>query len=148
MGPLSLSGIIIKPLHPPKIVTHHYALPETPWPYSALEPIVLGATNRFIYCASVRFGSLERITADRVNESLIELLDGIICPLTQRTTVIQEIDATSRKVRSTMIPYTKEVPIEDVSLDGTYIEVYNLMRNFQCEEVVTMSQEETKKAFS
>jgi hypothetical protein len=148
MGPLVLSGIIVKPLHPPKIVTHHYALPETPWPYPVLEPIVLGAINRFIYCASARFGTLEPITADIVDHQFLPLLDGVTCPLMTRGTVVREIDSVSTTIGSTMVPYTEEVPIEEVSLIGTYIEVYNLARNFQDDNEQEMSSEETKTALS
>jgi hypothetical protein len=146
VGPLSLSSDVVRPLHPPKIVTSHYALRETPWPYHTFEPIVLGAINRYIYCASSRVGTPYPLTADLITSESSSMLDVIAVPLMTRHTVIQEIESTSRDIDKACIPFTKEVPFDKVSLEGTYIEVYNVFRNFEDNE--TISDEDSKHAKS
>jgi hypothetical protein len=74
------------------------------------------------------------------------MLEAIAFPLMSRHTVIQEIESTSRDIDKAGIPFTKEVPFDKVSLEGTYIEVYNMFRNFEDNE--TISDEDSKHAKS
>jgi hypothetical protein len=146
MGPLSLSDKIVRPLNPPKVVTSHYALPETPWPCYTFEPIVLGAINRYIYCASLRVGTPYPLTADLITSESSSMLEGIAFFLMSRHKVIQEIEPTPRDIGKAGIPFTRDVPFDKVSLEGTYIEIYNMFRNFEDDQ--TISDEDSKHAKS
>jgi hypothetical protein len=95
------------------------------------EPIVLGATNRFIYDAMARFPTARPVLPSEVGPGMLTTLVTTIHSLTRRTHVIREVDSDMRQIGSSGIPGTERVEFEDVSLDGTYIEVYNSVRNFQ-----------------
>lgn len=128
MGPLAVPQEMFKPIHPPKTVTFHYAFPENDFATGVLfAPIVLGATNRLIYCSPLRVGSTYPMPPTLINETSAELIQMVTAFLS-RTSVIEEV-AESPEDAETTSSNMRVVNLDSVSLDGTYIEIYNQVRN-------------------
>jgi hypothetical protein len=129
LGPLAVPPEIFKPLHPPKIVTFHYAFAEIDVDDTPMQaPIILGATNRLIYCAPMRVGTEEPITHKHINNTSANLIQFLIAFLSRKS-VIVEVNDESQEDPATTSSNMRVVDFDKVSLDGTFIEVYNQVRN-------------------
>jgi hypothetical protein len=148
MGPLAVAEEIFKPLNPPKTVTFHYAFPETEFSEVLLPPIILGATNRFIYCSPLRFGTSRPLTPSELVESSKSILGLIGAFLSTRQRVTEEVKPGTPVGSSGDIPGTNKIPFDQVSLDGTYIEIYNQIRNVEAKGTAPAPRDEPGWPFS
>jgi hypothetical protein len=141
MGPFSLPSQILKPLHPPKVVTFHYAFPEITWPNHFKPPLVLGAINRYIQASPTRIATPIPLEPARVDIDCPVLLANVYCVMAGRDVVIQELAPDSSLGSHPDIPGAALVPLTQVSLDGTFIEFYNTIKNVEQKEVPMTSAE-------
>jgi hypothetical protein len=122
LGPLSLSNTIQKFLHPPKVVTFHIANSELydHWPESL--PIVLGATNRYISRCPLKLRTHQATVPSDIGNHMLNGLSVSILSMFKRSVV-----QVQKSRRHPGDQEWEKVPLASVSLDGTKIEMYNMV---------------------
>jgi hypothetical protein len=134
IGPLSMSNAIYKPLHPPRVATFHLSRSTMMWRSELLPPIVIGATNRYIWsgpggAGALRVESTSPIPASSITSDMVKAMIAVVHTLCARTTVLEQLQPGPDTTYAEDFSYTQTVPFNSVSLNDTSIEIYNYVVN-------------------
>ena len=117
LGPLAMSGALYKPLHTPVTVTYHIGQSPYIWQWGETIPVVLGTTNRYICANPVKFATLSSSKTSDIDDQWLGPLNPLIRMLTLDNKIVRE------RAKNVL----EEVPLESALLEGTTVELYNLV---------------------
>jgi hypothetical protein len=120
LGPLSIRNVLHRPLHSPKVATFHIAKSDLCPHWAESLPIIVGATNRYICSLPVQISSRQPLTPSDVDEQCLQALSTSVLAMLQRTELHRDLPQYNGP---------EKFSINSVSLDGTKIEMYNLVGN-------------------
>jgi hypothetical protein len=121
-GPFTLRNNLAKIYHPPKVATFHVADPDICSNWANALPVILGATNRYIFLSCpVKIASKHPSTPSDVDDQWLQALSTSVLAMLRRTRVQKQLLHVDQPCES--------VTIDTVSLEGTKIEMYNLIGN-------------------
>ena len=120
-GPFTLRNTLAKTYYPPKVATFHIAHLDLHHGWAEALPVILGATNRYILSCPVKIAGQHPSISSDVDEQWLRALSTSVLAMLRRTRVQKQLLLVDQPCES--------VSIDTISLDGTKIEMYNLIGN-------------------